>query len=318
MINLPPPPFKMGRGCCVVVALVVARARRCVGKRGIAAAHCHLPDAHAKWEKDPFSRGRHRVDVFVSGVEGAGHHGAVGGFLAPFLAEVLGVDRARCLEVDENPFYVSLNHLRRRCRAFAMIGWESFPSDRRLQVRDRLAALYEGPHCFPQPKPAARGPGFVAAFPPAWASANPLDRDGCWRCGSWEATLEDVYARLARSDRLDVAALATSMTSLRVVVLWRDFARAAFSHAQLDGKGRGHAMVLAASPVVSVATPVDRKGPPPDAVSRRRHAALMARDAAALPPATWRVLRYEALLEPAGYVEAGVAVAAFLDLPAVR
>ena len=69
------------------------------------------------------------------------------------------------------------------------------------------------------------------------------------------------------------------MASLRVLVLWRDFSRAAFSHSQLDGKGRGHAMVLAA------------------------HAALMARDAALLPRGAWRVLRYEALLDEAFFAK---------------
>lgn len=279
------------RDVTAIAALCLLRGA--ASGRGIGASHCMLPDTHERFEKDPRSNGRHRIDIFVSGVEGAGHHGAVGGFLAPFMATAVGVDRGLCMEIDENPFYVSLNRLKRDCRAFAAIGWESFPSDRRLGVRDRLAALYESPlACFPQPKLKA-GTATAAEFPSSWASANPIRRNGCWRCGSWEATLEDVYLRLLRSDRLDVATLSASMASLRVLVLWRDFSRAAFSHSQLDGKGRGHAMVLAA------------------------HAALMARDAALLPRGAWRVLRYESLLGEDSYASAAVAVAAFLKIPAI-
>ena len=75
--------------------------------------------------------------------------------------------------------------------------------------------------------------------------------------------------------------------------MWRDFARASFSHAHLDGKGRGHALMLAA------------------------HAAAMAHDAAKLNASSWRVLHYETLDDFASYVAAGVALVDFLGLPVV-
>ena len=251
---------------------------------------CGVHDAAAKWNAIARQRNKHRLDVFVSGIEGAGHHGAVNGFVVPIATAVAGVrhpppmNRESCVESNEMPYFVALNHLRRPCRMYAMVGWESYPSDRRLFVKDRLAALYAGPRCFPD---------VFGGWPPSWHGANPLVPDGCWRCGSWQATLEDLYARLLASDRLDARVLASAISGLKTLVLWRDFARASFSHAHLDGKGRGHALMLAA------------------------HAAAMAHDAAQLNASSWRVLHYETLDDFASYVAAGVALVDFLGLPVV-
>ena len=168
---------------------------------GAAQRQCDLSDPLPRWREILNSRSRWerllRLDVFVSGIEGAGHHGAVNGFVVPIATAVAGVrhpppmNRESCVESNEMPYFVALNHLRRPCRMYAMVGWESYPSDRRLFVKDRLAALYAGPQCFPD---------VFGGWPPSWHGANPLVPDGCWRCGSWQATLEDLYARLLASD----------------------------------------------------------------------------------------------------------------------
>ena len=266
---------------------------------GAAQRQCDLLDPLLRWREILASRSRWenllRLDVFVSGIEGAGHHGAVNGFVVPIATKVAGVRhpapkrRGKAStsggESNEVPYYVKPESARRGCRVFSCVGWESYPSDRRLGVQDRLAALYAGHECFPRT--------FWPRFPPSWHAATPVEFEGCWRCGTWRATLDDVYARLLGSDRLDARALAGSVSGLKVLVLWRDFVRAAFSHRNLDGKNRGHAIMLAA------------------------HAAAMAHDAAAMPHGAWKLLHYEDLAYPETYVAAGVALARFLQLPAI-
>lgn len=247
---------------------------------------CAIKDQAAEWRRTPLYGKYKRLDVFVSGIEGAGHHGVVNGFLAPVVQLVTVAHRTDCDDRTEMPFFGHPPARQgRRCALYALYGWErdrgvpsqifrgtvashrSYPSERRLHPPDRLAALYLK-SCFP------------GGYPPAWKGYG-LDRRGdlnrCWRCGTWQATLDDVYARLLRSDRLDVSVLAKSVTGMRVLVLWRDFTSCVFSHGLFDGNAHAHAVLLAA------------------------HAASMARDAAAMDPADWRVLHYESLLKDWSY-----------------
>ena len=225
--------------------------------------------------------GRPRYDVFVAGVEGAGHHGVVSGFLAPLIAETTGTPLKHCVLVTEMPFTQADYDPGLECPASAAVGWESFPSKRRVTEPERLSLLYAGPHCFDDRPSGARG-----LFPGHWA---PAVSDDCYRCGGdWRATLEDALERHRRSDRLDVRLFQRSVPSLKVVFLWRDFAHAVFSHPPWDGGGRGHALMIA----VQLAT--------------------LAEDAAALDARVWRVLRYESLADD--YGAAAEAVAAFLGL----
>ncbi|KAK7248753.1 rRNA enoribonuclease [Aureococcus anophagefferens] len=227
---------------------------------------CEIKDQAAEWRRTPLYGKYKRLDVFVSGIEGAGHHGVVNGFLAPVVQLVTVAHRTDCDDRTEMPFFGHPPARQgRRCALYALYGWErdrgvpSYPSERRLHPPDRLAALYLK-SCFP------------GGYPPAWKGYG-LDRRGdlkrCWRCGTWQATLDDAYARLLRSDRLDVSALVKGVTGMRVLVLWRDFTSCVFSHGLFDGNAHAHAVLLAA------------------------HAASMARDAAAMDPNDWRVLHYE-------------------------
>ncbi|EGB03007.1 hypothetical protein AURANDRAFT_68377 [Aureococcus anophagefferens] len=223
---------------------------------------CEIKDQAAEWRRTPLYGKYKRLDVFVSGIEGAGHHGVVNGFLAPVVQLVTVAHRTDCDDRTEMPFFGHPPARQgRRCALYALYGWErdrgvpSYPSERRLHPPDRLAALYLK-SCFP------------GGYPPAWKGYG-LDRRGdlkrCWRCGTWQATLDDAYARLLRSDRLDVSALVKGVTGMRVLVLWRDFTSCVFSHGLFDGNAHAHAVLLAA------------------------HAASMARDAAAMDPNDWRL-----------------------------
>ena len=230
---------------------------------------CAIKDQAAEWHRTPLYGKYKRLDVFVSGIEGAGHHGVVNGFLAPVVQLVTVAHRTDCDDRTEMPFFGHPPARQgRRCALYALYGWErdrgvpsrlfggtvashrSYPSERRLHPPDRLAALYHK-SCFP------------GGYPPAWKGYG-LDRRGdlnrCWRCGTWQATLDDVHARLLRSDCLDVSVLAKAVTGMRVLVLWRDFTSCVFSHGLFDGNAHAHAVLLAA------------------------HAASMARDAAAMDP----------------------------------
>ena len=176
------------------VALVLCT--RCLeGSKPRGGRFCKLPDAASKGQANPraASQKSHRLDVFVSGVEGTGHHGVVGGFLAPLVSTAAGEWRngnMACVEAREIPFYAPPNMMRRKCTLYSFLGWESYPSDRRLGVKDRLALLFRGPgDCFLQDRLASSEPGFVPQFPNNWNSANPRGADGgCWRCGSSPAS----------------------------------------------------------------------------------------------------------------------------------
>lgn len=226
--------------------------------------------------------GRPRYDLFVAGTEGSGHHGAVHGFLSPLLAEAAGVDEKQCVKNTEMPFYAGYDADRRQCPTAAAIGWESFPSKRRVFEAERLSLLYASPRCFDDPN-ALKG-----RYPGKWRAVAPTD--ACYRCGSWADTLNDAFARHLASDRLDVYAFQASVPSLRVIFLVREFSHSVFSHAPWDGGGRGHAMMLAL------------------------HLAALARDAARMPATTWRALRYELLDDRVAYVDAAAAVAALINL----
>lgn len=224
-----------------------------------------------------------QVDIFVAGVEGSGHHGVVLGLLQPLIKHTLQIESAQekaCIKTGEMPFYeMDRSGQGARCVARGNVGWESFPSKRRIFENERFAMLYESPDCIAGNVPAGR-------FPGRWNKLK--EPDSCYRCGGWRATLEDLYVRLARSDRLSVAAFQRGFPSLKVIFLWRNFIHSVFSHPPWDGGIRGHAMMLAA------------------------HAAALADDARNMTNGSFRVLRYEALQNPRSYSEAAEAIVDFL------
>mmetsp|Transcript_27730 Transcript_27730/g.94413 ORF Transcript_27730/g.94413 Transcript_27730/m.94413 type:complete len:406 (-) Transcript_27730:22-1239(-) len=224
-----------------------------------------------------------QVDIFVAGVEGSGHHGVVLGLLQPLIKHTMQIESAEekaCIKTGEMPFYeMDRGGKGARCVARGNVGWESFPSKRRVFENERYAMLYESPDCLAGNVPAGR-------FPGRWNKLK--EPDSCYRCGGWRATLEDLYVRHARSDRLSVAAFQRGFPSLKVIFLWRNFIHSVFSHPPWDGGIRGHAMMLAA------------------------HAAALADDARNMTNGSFRVLRYEALQNPRSYSEAAEAIVDFL------
>lgn len=88
------------------------------------------------------------TDVFVAGAEGAGHHGVVAGFLAPLLR----ADPANCVVVEEMPerFVWGEFGPRRDCAGatrLATVGWESLPSQRRVDALERLGLVDRRRRC---------------------------------------------------------------------------------------------------------------------------------------------------------------------------
>ena len=248
------------------------------------AARCTVKDPLDKLDSWLPQRSK-RVDVFVAGVEGSGHHGVVNGLLLPLIKHSLSrggnaTSLARvCVQTGEMPFYErEKKGEARNCDFFGKIGWESFPSRRRLFENERLPAIYKSADCL-----AGAGSN---KFPTRWNRLR--EPDSCYRCGTWRATLEDVYLRHTVSDRLDVSAFHGGFPTLKVLFLWRNFVHSVFSHPPWDGGIRGHAMMLAA------------------------HLAALADDAREMPRDAWRVLRYEDLMDHESYVRVAEAAVAFL------
>lgn len=263
------------------VALLAGAVGVGVGARG---DPCTLEDPTRR----PANLRKRLVDVFVAGVEGSGHHGAVNGLLQPLLAQATGKFAARdgCVRAQEMPFFESSPaSVYRKCGTISKIGWESFPSQRRVFPDERLAAVYASGECFE----SNAGPG---AFPRKWSRLKGARAKDCFRCGSWRATAEDVYARHLASDRLDVSVLAARIPSLRVLFLWRHFAHSVFSHLPWDGGARGHAIVMAVN------------------------LAGLADDAARMDPAHFRVVLYDDLGEARYYAAVCEAAIDFLGLSA--
>ena len=227
------------------------------------------------------------VDVFVAGAEGSGHHGMVHGFLAPLLE-----GPTTCASVDQMPprFVFGEFSPRRECgaaAALATIGWESLPSQRRMDAPERLALVYNAS--------CAEGKAPTGS---TWKRVGWRADAVCLRCRSAPDTLRDATARVAASDRLALPRLldhaasfgAFSARNLKVLVAYRDFFSTVASHQRWDGSPLGHACVIAA------------------------HLALLASDVARLPPSRWRVLRFERLFAPGSYAAAARDVAAFLGV----
>lgn len=251
----------MMRRRCFLLAPLLARALP-------HSTPCDLGDPTAR----PALARKRLLNVFVAGVEGSGHHGLVYGLLLPLLAHATGRGdpRDNCIRAAEMPFYENTPRaVERVCGTIGRIGWESFPSQRRVYPNERLSLLYESAACF------AGKRGRPGGFPTKWAKLRRAD--ACYRCATWRATLEDAYARHLPSDRLDVAVLQASQPKMRVLFLWRNFVHAVFSHVPWDGGARGHAMMMAV------------------------HLAGLADDAARMAPGTWKVVGYEQLLDAKSY-----------------
>ncbi|KAH8077607.1 hypothetical protein JL720_9991 [Aureococcus anophagefferens] len=152
---------------------------------------CAIKDQAAEWHRTPLYGKYKRLDVFVSGIEGAGHHGVVNGFLAPVVQLVTVAHRTDCDDRTEMPFFGhpqrqggaarstrstagSATAASRRKFSGTVASHRSYPSERRLHPPDRLAALYLK-SCFPaatrppreQDSPAARSAIF--AYFSTWA-----------------------------------------------------------------------------------------------------------------------------------------------------
>ena len=239
------------------------------------------------------------VDVFVAGAEGSGHHGLVAGFLEPLLSRA----PATCVVVDQMPerfveggiFGPQQFDCARDARRLATVGWESLPSQRRVQPQERVALLYGNASCL-------KAGGGRERIPQTWQRIGwRAATRACLRCGGdARKTFEDVTARLERSDRLALPLLAAhgarqimgpyGPRRLRFLVIHRDFFATVASHQRWDGSPLGHAVLVAA------------------------HLALLARDLARLPHPgrTFRVLRFELLYGAESYATAAAAAARFL------
>lgn len=211
------------------------------------------------------------LNIFVAGVEGAGHHGAVFAFLRPILDLVLPSQ----VSVSEMPGYHSTGNLS-KCARSAEVGWESFPAGHRVSELSRLTLLYRDKACFGGDK-----------WPGSWRAAGTSAKVSCLRCGGVVPTYVEAVDRFDKSDRLPLVPF-QAQYGLKIVFLMRGFEATVSSHDVDDGGAIGHAIVMAA------------------------HLTLLARDAQSLPPDSWRVLWYEMLDTPEGFVEAAIGVVQFL------
>ena len=86
---------------------------------------CAIKDQAAEWRATNLYGKYKRLDVFVSGIEGAGHHGVVNGFLAPVVQLVTVAHRTDCDDRTEMPFFGHPPARQgRRCALYALYGWE--------------------------------------------------------------------------------------------------------------------------------------------------------------------------------------------------
>lgn len=180
------------------------------------------------------------LNVFVAGVEGAGHHGAVFAFLGPLLDRSLGH-----VLVTETPAYKSTNAS--NCAHTAVVGWESFPAGHRVSELSRLSLLYRNKSCFGGD-----------AWPTTWRCSAKVS---CLRCSGVVPSYVDVVDRFDESDRLALVPFRAQF-GLKVIFLMRDFESAVSSHANWDGGPVGHAIVMAAHLTLLAR---DAEGLPPDA-----------------------------------------------------